>query len=94
MLAANYWTERGVPDGGLEKELKELRGFATPWREQQCQLARPSPNPHLAPRDGTTNQRMHIEGHMALAKYVAEDGLVGHQWEDWPSGLKVFDVPM
>ena len=21
----------------LEKGLKELRGFATPWREQQCQ---------------------------------------------------------
>jgi hypothetical protein len=24
----------------LEKELKELRGFAAPWREQQCQQAR------------------------------------------------------
>jgi hypothetical protein len=25
----------------LEKGLKELRGFAAPWREQQCQQARP-----------------------------------------------------
>jgi hypothetical protein len=31
----------------LEKGLKELREFATPWKEQQCQLARPP----RAPRD-------------------------------------------
>ena len=29
---------------------------------------------------------------MALA-YVAEDGLVGHQWEERPLGLRVFDAP-
>jgi hypothetical protein len=27
----------------LEKGLKELRGFAAPWREQQCQPVRPPP---------------------------------------------------
>jgi hypothetical protein len=47
----------------LEKGLKELRGFATPWVEQQCQLAR-TPG---TPRDWTTNQRVHMEGKMALA---------------------------
>jgi hypothetical protein len=57
----------------LEKGLKDLRVFAALWREQQCQTAR-SPR---APGDWTTNQRVH----MALATYVAEDGLVGHQWE-------------
>jgi hypothetical protein len=31
-----------------------------------------------------TNQRVHIEGLMAPAAYVAEDGLVGHQWEERP----------
>jgi hypothetical protein len=25
----------------MEKGLKELRGFAAPWRGQQCQQARP-----------------------------------------------------
>jgi hypothetical protein len=30
---------------------------------------------------------------MALATYVAEDGLVGHQWEERPLGLRVFDAP-
>jgi hypothetical protein len=26
--------------------------------------------------------------------YVAEDGLVGHQWEEWPLGLRVFNAPV
>jgi hypothetical protein len=40
----------------LEKGLKELRGFAAPWTEQQCPQARlPS-----APGDWTTNHRIHI----------------------------------
>ena len=73
----------------LGKGLKELRVFAAPWREQQCQQAR-SPG---APGDWTTNQRVHMEGPMALATYVAEDGLVGHQLEVRSFGLMVFDAP-
>ena len=57
----------------MEKGLKELRLFATPWEEQQCQLV----NPPGAPRDWTTNQRVHMEGTMAPVAYVAEDGFVG-----------------
>jgi hypothetical protein len=30
---------------------------------------------------------------MAPAAYVAEDGLVGYQWEERPLGLRVFDAP-
>jgi hypothetical protein len=60
--------------------LKELRGFAVPWRVQESQQAR-SPG---APRDWITNQRIHMEGTMAPASYVAVDGLVGHQWEESP----------
>jgi hypothetical protein len=74
----------------LEKGLKELRVFTSPWREQQCQQAR---HPG-APGDWTTNQRIHMEPLMALATYVAEDGLFGHQWEERPSGLRVFDAPV
>ena len=25
---------------------------------------------------------------MALATHVAEDGIVGHKWEEWPLGLR------
>jgi hypothetical protein len=75
----------------LEKGLKELRGFAVSWREQWYQQTRPPPK---APGDWTTNQRRHIEEPMALAEYVAEDGLVGHQWEERPLDLRVFDAPV
>jgi hypothetical protein len=48
----------------LEKGLKELRIFAAPWEEQQCQSAR-RPG---APRVWITN--------MAPITYVAEDALL------------------
>ena len=31
---------------------------------------------------------------MALAAYVAEDGLVGHQWEERLLGLREFEAPV
>ena len=72
----------------LEKGLKGLRGFAAACGEQQCQQARPPPQlPETGP---SLNQRIH----MVLATYVAEDGLVGHQWEERPLGLRVFDAPV
>jgi hypothetical protein len=74
----------------LEKEMKELRRFAAQGKEEQCQQARPPG----APGDWATNQRIHMEGTMALATYVAEDGLVKHHWEEWPLGLRVFDSPV
>jgi hypothetical protein len=72
----------------MEKGLKELRGFAASWGEQQCQQARPPG----APGDWTTIQRMYVERPMPLATYVAEDGIVGHQWKEKPLGLRVFDA--
>ena len=72
----------------LEKGQKELRGVAAPWREQQCQL----PRPPGGPRNWTTNKRVYTKGPIALAAYVAEDDLVGHQWEQWPFGLRGFET--
>jgi hypothetical protein len=73
----------------LEKGLKELRGFAAPWREQQCQQVRP-----LSSQGLDHQPSIHMEPPMALATYVVEDGLVGHQWEVRPLGLRVFDAPV
>ena len=53
----------------LEKVLKDLKVFATPQEEQRYQ-----------PPQSSTKQRVHMEGPMIPATYVAEDGLVGHQW--------------
>jgi hypothetical protein len=44
--------------------------------------------------DWTIDQRIYMEGPMVLAAYVAEDDLVGHQWEQRPLFLWVFDAPV
>jgi hypothetical protein len=74
----------------MEKGLKELRGVCKPMEGATVSTDQ-------TPRsswDRTANQRVHMEGPMALATYVAEDGLVGHQWEEWPLGLRVFNAPV
>jgi hypothetical protein len=78
----------GSPKEELETGLKELRGFTVPWGEQQCQQTRPPG----APWDYTTNQRVHMERHMAPDTFVAEGDLIGHQWEEQPLGLREFDA--
>jgi hypothetical protein len=50
--------------------------------------------PPGAPGNWTTNQRVHMKGPMSEATYVAEDGLVGHQWEDRSLGLRLFNAPV
>ena len=40
-------------------------------------MNKPAP-PELPGTKSTTNQRVHIEGHMAPAAYIAKDGLVRH----------------
>ena len=74
----------------FKKELEELWEFSVLCREQECQYAR-LPG---APGDWTTNQRIHMEGPMALDTYVAVDDLAGHQWEERSLGLRVFDAPV
>ena len=75
--------------GELDKELKELRGFAAPCWEHQCQLASSHHSSRGLDHQGTTNQRLHVERPMAPATYVVEDGLVESQWEEQPLGLRV-----
>jgi hypothetical protein len=54
--------------------LKELRGYAAPWREQQCPQARPL----RVPGDWSTNQRIHMEQSMMLAGHIC-----GRGWSCW-----------
>ena len=41
-------------------------------------------NQSVPPELPDTKQSLHMEGTMALTTYVAEDGLVGHQWVERP----------
>ena len=89
MLAVNHWIEHRVPNGGVG-EGTEAERVCSPIRGATVSTGK-SPG---APGDWTTNQRVHMEGPMALATYVAKDGLVGHQWEQWPLNLRGFDAPV
>jgi hypothetical protein len=56
----------------LGEGLKELKGIATPWEEQQDQLTRPLRGPQ-----GLKHQpKSHMERLVAPAAYVAEDCLI------------------
>ena len=74
----------------MEKGLKELKRVCSPIEGATVSTGQ-TPR---APRDWTTDQRIHVEGLMALVTYVAEDGLVGHQWKERPLGLRVFNAPV
>ena len=41
---------------------------------------------------GTKPSRIYMEGPMALAASVAEDGLVEHQWKERPLFLRTLDA--
>jgi hypothetical protein len=48
---------------------------------------------HQSSQKQTTNQRVHMEGPMAPATYIAEDVLV-KQWEEIPLILGRLDAPV
>ena len=67
----------GSPMEELGKVLKELKGFAT--HRKNNNINQPD-HPELPGTKPPT--RVHMEGPMDPAAYVAEDGLVSHQWEE------------
>ena len=81
MVKNTAYFECRVPNGRV--------GEGTEGAEGMC-----SPMGGATVSTGPTNQRVHMEGPRASATYVAEDGLVGHQWEEWPLGLREFDAPV
>jgi hypothetical protein len=62
----------GSPMEELERRLKQLSGFAVPWGSNSDKLVRPPGS--QAPGDWTTNQRVYMEGPLALAAYVDISG--------------------
>jgi len=66
-LAANHQTLDRDPNGGVRERAEEA--------ERVCH----SIGRTKISRDKTTNQRVHIEGPMSPAAYVAEYGIVWHQ---------------
>ena len=89
MLSANHWIECWFPDGGVVKGTEGVEeGVCSPMGGTTvCKGQSPG-----APRDWTINQIVHMEEPMPPAKFVAEDGLVGHKRDDQSLGLRGFNV--
>jgi hypothetical protein len=68
----------GPPMKELEKVPKELKGSATLWEKQEYELISTTPPPEF----------------VSLVAHVAEDGLVGHQWEEKPLVLQRLYAPV
>ena len=88
MLAANYWTECRVPDGGVGEGTEEAEGVCSLMEGATVSTGQ------MPWSSWGLDQRVHMEGPMALTAYVTEDGLVGHQWEDQPLGLRGLGAPV
>ena len=89
MLTANHWTKHGIPNAGVGEGAEGAEGFCSPMGRATVSTGQ---NPWscwgLDPQP-----KVDMERPMAPATYMAEGGLVGHQWEKWPLGLRVFDAP-
>ena len=91
MLSANHWTEHGVSNGGVGEGTEGAERVCSPMEGATVSTTVQTLE---APRDWTTNLRIHMEGPMAPATYIAEDGLVGYQWEEQSLCLRVSDAPV
>jgi hypothetical protein len=80
----------GGPNGRVRGRTEEAEEDYNPKEEQQYQLIR-SPR---ASREKTINQRTHMEAPMDPPVYVAEDGLIEHQWEGRPLVLWMLGAPV
>jgi hypothetical protein len=80
MLTVLYWTEHNVPNEESREIPRKIKGTEAPQKEHQYELT----GTFRAPWNYTTNQRKHMVELVTLDIFVAEDGLVSHQWEERP----------
>jgi hypothetical protein len=76
MLLAKHWTKHRVQNGGARERTQGAEGVCSP-------IGRIIISTNQYPQS-SQGIRVHLEGPMAPAANVAEDGLVGLQWEERP----------
>jgi hypothetical protein len=77
MLAANHWTEHRVPNGGVREKTEGAEGVCNPIGRAIISTNQIPQGLNYQPKS-----TLLMEQTMTPAAYVAEDGLVGHQWEE------------
>ena len=80
MITATRWTEHRVLDREIVEGTEGAKDLNSPMGGATVSTGQ-------TPQDWTTNQTRHMKALMGAATYVAEDGLVGCQWEEWLLGL-------
>ena len=71
--------------------------FLTEYNGKEMQIRCLLRSPSSDPRPWSLGEELDNKEEkqcMALATYAAEDGLVGHQWEERPWDLSMFDTPV
>ena len=77
MLIDNPCIEHWFPNEGVRERHEGTEGVCNPIGRRTI-----SPNQKPQSSHGINSQRVHMEIAMAPIAYEAEDGLLGHQWED------------
>jgi hypothetical protein len=67
MVGVNLWTEHGAPDEGVGEGSEGAEGLWNPVGEATVSTGK-TPPPLGVPGDWITNQRVHMEGPMVLAR--------------------------
>jgi hypothetical protein len=86
MLTANHWTEHGIRNEGVRERTERAEEVCNPIGRTKISANQTS----QSSKELNTNKRVH----MTPVTYVAEDGLVGYQWEERPLELLRLDVPV
>ena len=89
MLTANHRTEHGDHNGGVRGRTKGAEGVYNPIGSTTISTKQTPPPELPGTKPGT--KRVHMEGPIAPVGYVAEDGLIWHQWEKSPLVLWKLD---
>lgn len=80
-----------IPDEGVTEGTDRAEGICSPMEKGATVSAGQTPR---APMDWINNPRIHMELSMALATYLVEDGLIGHQWKGRFLDLRMFNAPV
>jgi hypothetical protein len=74
MLTANHWTEHGAPNKGVRERPEGVEGVCKP-------IGRITISTNQIPYTYQSSQEVSYQPRSTDA-YVADDGLVMHQWEE------------
>ena len=84
----------GVPDGGVKEGTEGAEGVCSPVGGATVSTSQTPPPLELPGTGPPTKEYTWKDPWFQPHMWQKMDGLVGHQWEERPLGLRVFDAPV